>query len=363
MKTPSPWALLVVALLWSDCLGQDGPEGKLAEEVRAKGWIIYSAPSGSGDWDLFLVRPDGSERKNLTRSPAFHEAGAKFSPDGRKILYYRLPKDAAVDNNTYGTYELVIANSDGGDAVAYGKQYPWASWGPDGRQIACLSIKGIVLVDLAGKQIVRRLERKGMVQQLGWSPDGKWLCGTANGLGEYWAIGRISVATGAINAVSDTDCYNCTPDWFPDSAHIIYSKGLPRTEGWAQLWMSDGEGRQRTMIYGEIGRHIYGGALSPDGRYVLFTRSEQDLGKVDNSRTRMALMRLGDAPIVGGKSEVLRKLYPNAKTGPVLDLSWGWEPHWTSAEVLGKDWKQAILRRSVRKNEPPRRHGGHGEEG
>ncbi len=71
-------------------------------------------------------------------------------------------------------------------------------------------------------------------------------------------------------------------------------------------------------------------------RYVLFTRSRQDLGKVDNSQTTMALMRFGDAPIVGAASDVLRKTYPDAKTGPVLDLSRGWEPHWTYSEVFGK---------------------------
>ena len=47
----------------------------------------------------------------------------------------------------------------------------------------------------------------------------------------------------------------------------------------------------------------------------------------------MALMRLKDAPIIGGKSEVLRKQYPQAKSGPVLELSWGWEPHWTAANI------------------------------
>ena len=340
MRKPLPLTLLALALAAANCPGQDDPQTKLAAEVRAKGWIVYSAPSGAGrddgDWDLFLMRPDGSERRNITRTPAFGEAGARFSPDGKRILYYRLPKGTPVDNNTYGTFELMIARADGADPAVYGREYPWAAWGPDGRQIACLSIKGIVFVDLATRKILRRMDRKGMVQQLGWSPDGQWLCGTANGLGEYWAIGRMSAAAGTINAVSDADCFNCTPDWFPDSTHIIYSKGHPRTEGWAQLWMAGGDGKQRKMLYGEIGRHVYGGALSPDGRYVLFTRSEQDLGKVDNSRTTMALMRLSDAPIVGGKSEVLRNAYPNAKTGPVLDLSWGWEPHWTYAEVLQK---------------------------
>ena len=43
----------------------------------------------------------------------------------------------------------------------------------------------------------------------------------------------------------------------------------------------------------------------PDGKYLLFTKSREDLGKVDNSFTSMALMRLEDAPIIGGKSQVL----------------------------------------------------------
>jgi len=41
---------------------------ELALEVRAKGWIIYSSQSGEGDWDLFMMRPDGSARRNLTRT-------------------------------------------------------------------------------------------------------------------------------------------------------------------------------------------------------------------------------------------------------------------------------------------------------
>ena len=35
----------------------------LAKEVRTKGWIVFSATSAQGDWDLFLMRPDGSARR------------------------------------------------------------------------------------------------------------------------------------------------------------------------------------------------------------------------------------------------------------------------------------------------------------
>jgi hypothetical protein len=94
---------------------------------------------------------------------------------------------------------------------------------------------------------------------------------------------------------------------------------------------ADGQGRR--PLYAEEGRHIYGACASPDGQYVLFTRSVEDLGKVDNSRTRMALIRWSDTPMIGGASDALRKRIPGARDGPLLDLGPGWEPHWTYAEV------------------------------
>ena len=39
---------------------RDESASRLAEEVRTKGWIIFSARSPGGDWDLFVSRPDGS---------------------------------------------------------------------------------------------------------------------------------------------------------------------------------------------------------------------------------------------------------------------------------------------------------------
>jgi len=47
----------------------------------------------------------------------------------------------------------------------------------------------------------------------------------------------------------------------------------------------------------------------------------------------MAIMRFQDAPMLGPQSASLMKRFPDAKTGPWLDLGPGWEPHWTSAEM------------------------------
>ena len=300
---------------------------QLARELHDQGWLVFSARTEAEDWDLFLGRPDGSGRRRITNTREFNEAGARFSPDGTRLLYYRLPRSAAVDNNSYGTFDLVIAQADGTNPEVYGQAFPWASWGPDGRQIACLAPRGIQVVDLAARKVVREFPRRGLVEQLVWSPDGKWFVGTANGLGPFWNIGVLEAANGQLRAVSETERYNCTPDWCPDSLHVVYARGIiPEKGGQAELWVAGVDAKARRRIYAEAGRHIYGACASPDGRYVVFTRSVEDLGKV--SGTAMAIIRwpapANSAPRTGHAAD-----HPAR-----LDLGPGWEPHWTRAEVI-----------------------------
>lgn len=330
--------LLFLSLFCGTAFGGDQAprDSAFAAELHARGWIVFSAQTPHGDWDLFLMRPDGSARRAFTETREFNEAGARFSPDGKRLLYYRMAKSDAVDNNTYGTFDLVLADSNGGNAVVYGREFKWASWSLDGRQLACLAPKGIQIVDVSSRQIVRTLPRQGIVEQLVWSPDGKAFAGTANGLGAYWNIGRLADDDGRINAVSETERYNCTPDWLPDGRHIVYARGIiPKQDGRAQLWMASADGREKTMLYAEEGRHIYGACASPDGKYLLFTRSVEDLGAVGKSQTTMAVARRADMPMIGDDSAELRRQFPDAKPARWLDLGPGWEPHWTYGDAPG----------------------------
>ncbi len=43
----------------------------------------------------------------------------------------------------------------------------------------------------------------------------------------------------------------------------------------------------------------------------------------------MAIIRRKDTPMVGGNDVSLKGEFPDARSGPMLDLSWGWEPDWT----------------------------------
>src|SRR5207237_9591736 len=96
----------------------------------------------------------------------------------------------------------------GGHAASLGRDFPWASWGPDGPRLACLQKDGIAIIDVAGRRVLRRLPRRKIVQQLAWSPDGRSFAGTANGLGPYWNIGRLDAQSGQINAGGEAERYN-----------------------------------------------------------------------------------------------------------------------------------------------------------
>ncbi len=336
MRIKQAFVLSILTALASIAFGaQDDRVTQLAKDVGSKGWIVFAARGENGTWDLFLMRPDGSGRRNITNTADYEEGGPRFSPDGRQLLYRRFAKGTVINHDLWGFQGvLMIAHADGSNAVQIGgdRVFPWASWSPDGKQIACLTQKGIQIVDLQTKKTVREMPRKGIYQQLFWSPDGQWFCGVANAR-MMWTVVRMNAETGDLNIVHEFQ--SCTPDWFPDSKHIIYPCRPAGQDGYGftQLWMSDGDGKEAQMIFGEDGYHIYGGALSPDGKYVLFTRYGQDGGGSEKSGAPICVMRMEDAPAIAGPSAALRKVHPDAKEAAVLQLVEGWEPCWTYAEI------------------------------
>ncbi|KXK35109.1 MAG: Protein TolB [Candidatus Hinthialibacteria bacterium OLB16] len=312
---------------------------KLREEVQNRGWLAYSSRSENGTWDIFLSRPDGSQRQNITNSADYEEAAPRFSPAGDKLMYRRLPKGTTINHDQWGFQgELATCNPDGSDPQILGGEgdYPWAVWSADAKKIACLTKKGIQIIDLQSREIEKQIPRNGIYQQLAWSPDEKWFCGTANYKNEYWTVVRMNIETSEINALRSYQ--NCTPDWYPDSNHVILSsrpagQAGAKGYGYTQLWEVDGEGKQHKLLYGEDGLHIYGGAVSPDGAYVIFTRCPEDGGGAEKSGGTLCIIRMKDTPMVGGESPDLRQLHPDAKSGPMIEIDKGWEPHWTSAEI------------------------------
>ncbi|HYG35001.1 MAG TPA: hypothetical protein VEC99_09465 [Clostridia bacterium] len=317
---------------------------KLRSELHDKGWLLFSSRNQGGDYDLFVCRPDGSGKRNLTQTPEWNEFGGHYSPDSKQMLYRRLPKDSAakpgevINHDAWGAMgTLIIAAADGSSLQVMGKdgEWPWACWSPDSKQIACLYKREgkIRIFDLETKKLIKEMPRQGIFQQLFWSSDGKRLCGTANLNGQDWNIVSLEITSGKATQVSRNLC--CTPDWFQkDAEKVIYScriPGLGSDYGWTMLMQGTADGKSRTLLFGERGKHIYYGCTSPDDKYALFSVPESDGG----TDAEMVVIRMSDAPIIMPDDYThLKALYPNAKNGPALHLGQAaFEPHWTFANI------------------------------
>ena len=332
----------------------------LREEVAKRGWIVFAAHPAEidggriiekrdarGPLDLYLARPDGTQLRNITNTSDAGEFGGRFSPDGKKLLYRRLPADGQINHDLWGqTGELIIARADGSEPVVHGEAgaYPWASFSPDVKQIACLHKKEgkIRIFDLATKRLVREMDARGIFQQLFWSPDGKRLVGTANVAGRPWNVVSIDLETEKLTLL--TRALNCTPDWFRgDPTRVIYSNRNPAlfpgkygNNGLTMLMWAGTDGKHRRLIYGNASKHCYFACLSPDDKHVIFGDDGRDGLIVGELR----VIRMADAPIIPEGIKELRPLHPGYKEGPVVSLRLpsgmplrGFEPDWTDAKL------------------------------
>ena len=144
------------------------------------------------------MRPDGSERRNITNTADYEEGGPRFSPDGKQLLYRRFAKGTVINHDLWGFQgNLMIAEPDGSNPVQIGgdREFPWASWSPDGKQIACLTRRGSRSLISRRRRSCGRCLDKGIYQQLFWSPDGQWFCGVANAR-IMWTVVRMNARDG-----------------------------------------------------------------------------------------------------------------------------------------------------------------------
>ena len=132
------------------------------------GEILFSRNS-----DLYLMRPDGTHQRRITSTPGF-EAGAKWSPDGARILYMKDPQTLCPQAQLY------VMQADGTRArrITRGQGcYSHPAWSPDGRRIVFTRCSGrctkfsIWTLNVNGSGL-RRLTDGTLDLSPAWSPNG-----------------------------------------------------------------------------------------------------------------------------------------------------------------------------------------------
>jgi Tol biopolymer transport system component len=161
----------------------DGPPVLVHQGARAVrscdvspdgGWLVLrvSAPTD----DLLLIRPDGSDSRQLTDDLA-RDRMPRWSPDGGRILFA---------SNRSGKYEAWTIRPDGGGLTQVthlpDQQVVLPFWSPNGKRIAfTYGPHGTVLLDLSGPHSRTRVlppaQNGQVLSGLSWSGDGQFLSG------------------------------------------------------------------------------------------------------------------------------------------------------------------------------------------
>jgi Tol biopolymer transport system component len=272
------------------------------------GLIVFMRPGEIGAFDVWVVRPDGSRLRRVTRSPAGRDDhNPVWSPDGSIILFER----RKLDSSTPGPDEAIYAVDANGKhlrQVTHCRGHCWAdsepAWTADGSRIAFGRATGprsaaapsrvAIAVARADGSHVREVSRppRGFEDHYPtWSPDARTIVfqrDTSTQVPQPGRLIAVDVATRVERTVYKFPRWAPgagIPKFSPDGRRILFgfwciygdqcpgTSREPRNEKLATI-RPDGRGLHRLPLTG-----VDTGAWSPDGKQIAFRcRARSDLG-------------------------------------------------------------------------------------
>lgn len=185
-------------------------------------WVAFNSKRFGNQWDLFVVRPDGSDVTRIT-------------VDGARDLH--------------------------------------PSWSPDGRKLAFASRRGtdpgIFIADIQTSSITTLITSLSSESSPSWSPNGRLVVFEArpdpNADHDVYAI---AVAGGAPMRLTNATGKDAGPVWAPDGSKIYF---VSDRMGGFDVWSMDPDGSNQTRVTTNSG--ILGKpTVAPDGRSIAYTR-------------------------------------------------------------------------------------------
>ncbi len=238
------------------------PEGVAMLDISPDGSRVAFAVTvrqGENDDDglgsqIAVMTLDGTEMHTLTKGGRQSAGWPRWSPDGSRLLFYRLLSYRSQATNGKGYGRLVVMDADGANVeVVHGTRSPdpqSAAWSRDGSRILYTSAAGgsrhLESIPVTGGQPERFATSSRDESGGAWSPDGRSVA----------FVLRANVEVAA-----------------PDG---------PTHQLIDQIWLMDADGSNKRLLATLPDTHAEAPEWSPDGSKIAFIGSRFGIGGVES---------------------------------------------------------------------------------
>lgn len=276
---------------------------------NTKGGIAFVA-NAAGNWELFVVKEDGTDLVQLTETP-IDERSPAFSPDGRKLAY---------STSDGKLWVMELGTKVATEVALSGGRYGYPSWLSDGSGIIYTSYtvtpptedSDFFVYSFSEQKPRTFLTQTGPQDFAALSPVGDQVAYISSiatlipGFGstvtqQLWVA---SLRDGKPVQILLGSAHDTRPAWSPDGKRIAFTSGR---KGTPSLWIVNADGEELAPLTDGSGFET-SPAWSPDGRKIVYVSTEAE---------QMQLMILD----VGAKKSA--KLSPfGAKPVEMKDPAW-----------------------------------------
>jgi TolB protein len=323
-------SLLVALALFGGCAGGSSDD---EQEARDEGVIVFSS-NRDGDFELYVMRPDGTGLRQLTQNERSGATEARdeqpaVSPDGRTVAFVSTRDHSG---NPLSSYELYVIGLDGRGERRLTRDPRGAGrpqWTPDGRIVVTTCGRDLrscrleaVDPESGDGRRFSPLPSLSIFFEAALSPDGERLA-LVEVEGGFWGAHAADVAVAAIDGsakrrLTDDPGEDASPAWSPDGSRIAFVSDRDHNGeclfhdcigNAGELYVMDADGSDQRRLTTTAATES-SPSWSPDGDRIVFSRIEDEDGDHD--------LFVVDAE-TGAESRL-------TKTD-----AWEWTPVWSSA--------------------------------
>jgi Tol biopolymer transport system component len=229
--------------------------------LNPNGKIAFSS-TRTGNFEIFVMNPDGSNQTNLTNNSAANDADSAFSPDGSKIAFTSLRNR----NNIYvmnadGSNQIRLTTDDTDDYMP--------SWSPDGTKIVYSSQRtgygDIYVMNSDGTNQIRLTTHIAADYSPKFSPDGSRIVFYSNRDGNY-EIYVMNADGSNQTRLTNNSVVDGFPAFSPDGSKIAF---VTDRDGNFEIFVMNADGSNPVNLTNNSAGDYYP-AWSSDGSKIAF---------------------------------------------------------------------------------------------